>query len=163
MVLPFRHKRLGYLALNVTDIEQATRFATDLFGHDLVTEDAAGVRYFRCAAHRHDLTVQQPDRAGLMRTSWELENPAALDKERTSRRCAPGSIDTPMMANLALPKSAPSGVASAVVAGLQEGQMQIWPGECADDLRRRLHDDPVGMAAEAAAYIDVPTAPPLQT
>jgi len=35
MPVPFRHRKLGYVALNVTDIEKSMTFYRDILGLDL--------------------------------------------------------------------------------------------------------------------------------
>lgn len=79
MVAPFRYKRLGYLMMNVSDIERSTRFAQDVFGLDLVRERSDGVRFFRGSHHHHDIAFAQADRPSLARAAWELETQAQLD------------------------------------------------------------------------------------
>lgn len=75
----FRYKQLGYLALNVTDIEASTRFVVDVFGLDLIDEDDTGARYFRVGARHHDLILTPAETACFVRSSWELESQQELD------------------------------------------------------------------------------------
>lgn len=75
----FRYRRLGYLALTVTDIEASTRFLTEVFGLDLADEGEDGARYFRVGPGRHDLMLTQADHASCVRTAWELQSPADLE------------------------------------------------------------------------------------
>jgi 2,3-dihydroxy-p-cumate/2,3-dihydroxybenzoate 3,4-dioxygenase len=70
---------LGYLALNVTDIEASTRFAVDVFGLDLVEEDEVGARYFRVGPGHHDLILSPAETASFARSSWEMESQSELD------------------------------------------------------------------------------------
>ncbi|KRB85368.1 hypothetical protein ASE00_00745 [Sphingomonas sp. Root710] len=80
MTAPFRYKRLGYLVLDVSDIERSTRFATDVFGLDLVSEAGDGSRYFRGSFHHHDVIFRPASKPMAQRSAWELENRAELDK-----------------------------------------------------------------------------------
>jgi len=74
----FRYRRLGYLVMNVTDIERATRFAVDIFGLDMECERADGSRCFRAGSHHHDVILVQAEKAALARAAWELENDREL-------------------------------------------------------------------------------------
>lgn len=80
MAAPFRYKRLGYLALDVPDIERSTLFATSVFGLDLVSEAADGSRFFRGGAHHHDVIFRPASKPLVTRTAWELENFAELER-----------------------------------------------------------------------------------
>lgn len=80
MAVDFRYRRLGYLALNVTDIEKSTKFATEVFGMDPAGEGEGGARFFRIGAGHHDIMMTQADKAGFARSSWELESEEDLDK-----------------------------------------------------------------------------------
>lgn len=75
----FRYKRLGYLALTVTDIEASTRFLTDVFGLDFVEQADDGARFFRIGPGRHDLMLWEADHASCVRTAWELESVLELE------------------------------------------------------------------------------------
>lgn len=75
----FRYKRLGYLALSVTDIDASTRFLRDIFSLDYVEQAEDGARYFRVGVGHHDLILTQAEQASCLRTSWELESPEDLD------------------------------------------------------------------------------------
>lgn len=77
---PFRHRRMGYLALQVSDLDKTTKFATEVFGLDIAGDAANGGRYFRCSAKHHDLLLVPGKEAAFMRAAFELENEAELDK-----------------------------------------------------------------------------------
>ena len=80
MVAPFRYKRLGYLMMNVSDVERSTSFAQDVFGLDLVRESSDGQRFFRCSAHHHDIVLAPADQPMLARAAWELEDVSELER-----------------------------------------------------------------------------------
>ena len=80
MTAPFRYKGLGYLVLDVPDIERSTRFALDVFGLDLVSEAADGSRFFRGSLQHHDVIFRPAAAPKVARSAWELETPAELDK-----------------------------------------------------------------------------------
>lgn len=79
MSCAFRYRQLGYLALDVTDIEASTRFAVDVLGLEYVEEDRSGSRFFRVGAGHHDLMMTPAKNAGFVRSSWELEARAELE------------------------------------------------------------------------------------
>jgi 2,3-dihydroxy-p-cumate/2,3-dihydroxybenzoate 3,4-dioxygenase len=80
MAAPFRYKRLGYLVLEVPDMERSTRFATEVFGLDLVSEAADGSRCFRGSLHHHDIIFRPANKPMVSRSAWEVENGSELDK-----------------------------------------------------------------------------------
>ena len=65
----------------------------------------------------------------------------------------PGSIDTPMMANVKVSKSGPETVAQAVVAGLMSDATEVWAGAGAEDMRAMLESDPQSLFAMAAKQL----------
>jgi NAD(P)-dependent dehydrogenase (short-subunit alcohol dehydrogenase family) len=65
----------------------------------------------------------------------------------------PGSIDTPMMANVKVTKSGPETVADAVVAGLLGNASEVWAGAGAQDMRAMLESDPKSLYAMAAKQL----------
>lgn len=73
MEVPFRHQKLGYVALNVTDIERSSRFAEDMIGLDPAGEGEGGERYFRCSNDWLDVVLHPSRDAGFKRVGWELE------------------------------------------------------------------------------------------
>lgn len=77
---PFRYKRLGYLALGVTDLDRSTTFAREVFGLDVVKTDDEGRRFLRGHEHHHDLVFEERDEALLLRSAWELESEADLEQ-----------------------------------------------------------------------------------
>lgn len=80
MTADFRYRHLGYLALNVSDIEKSTAFATDVFGMDQSGEGADGARFFRVGPAHHDIMLIPSDKPGFVRSSWELESEEDLDR-----------------------------------------------------------------------------------
>ncbi|RJG20974.1 VOC family protein [Massilia cavernae] len=79
MAVDFRYRELGYLALDVSDIERSTKFATDIFGLDLVGEAADGARFFRAGMGHHDLILAPAAAPAFARSSWKLETDADVD------------------------------------------------------------------------------------
>lgn len=75
-----RYAKLGYVALNVTDIERSRHFYESLWGLDLTETGAGGELYLRCSDDHHNLVLYGGARAGLKRIGWELESEADIDK-----------------------------------------------------------------------------------
>ena len=78
MTVPFRYRRLSYVALQVTNLERSTAFYRDLVGLtvDRQDEDAA---YLTCSEAAQNLVLQRGDVAGLARAAFELESRKDLD------------------------------------------------------------------------------------
>jgi 2,3-dihydroxy-p-cumate/2,3-dihydroxybenzoate 3,4-dioxygenase len=77
MTIPYRYEKLGYAAINVTDIERSIVFYRDLMGLDLV-EKNADVAYLRCSSDHHNLVLYRAETAGLKRVANKVESPADL-------------------------------------------------------------------------------------
>lgn len=80
MPVDFRYKGLGYVVLNVSDIERSTTFATDVFGLDLVGEAEDGSRFFRSGSQHHDIILAPAKSPAFVRGAWQLETDADVDK-----------------------------------------------------------------------------------
>jgi len=77
-VQDIRYRRLGYLALSVTNLERSEAFYRDLVG--VATQrsaDGASV-FLRVSDRHHDLVLTQGAQGALRRIGWEMESPAAL-------------------------------------------------------------------------------------
>ncbi len=81
MTVPFRYRRLGYVALNVTDVARSTDFYRDLVGL-AVSESAADFTALRCSRDHHNMLLYQAAEPGLKRIAFELETRADLDAAR---------------------------------------------------------------------------------
>lgn len=77
MDIPFRYRRLGYVALNVTDLERSAAFYRDLVGLNLSERSAAFVA-LRCSRDHHNVLLYQDAFPGLKRIGFELESAADL-------------------------------------------------------------------------------------
>jgi 2,3-dihydroxy-p-cumate/2,3-dihydroxybenzoate 3,4-dioxygenase len=73
MTIPYRHKRLGYVALNVTDLERSVAFYRDLVGLD-ISEHGDGMAALRCGRDHHNILLHANDEPGLKRIAFELES-----------------------------------------------------------------------------------------
>ncbi|MDN5872775.1 MAG: VOC family protein [Sinobacteraceae bacterium] len=72
MTLPFRYKKLGYAAINVTDLTRSVAFYRDIVGLDLV-EQGSGVAFLRCSREHHSLVLYEAPQRGLKRVGFEME------------------------------------------------------------------------------------------
>lgn len=79
MTHPIRYSRLGYAALQVTDLASSARFYSDLMGLKIEREDASAV-WLRCSDKPYDLILEAGPVAGLARVGFELESSAELTK-----------------------------------------------------------------------------------
>ncbi len=77
-----RYKRLGYLALNVSDLEASRTFYRDIVGLTPVPTDLPGVAMFRCSGSHHDIMLSQGGAPGLKRIGWWMESDKALAAAR---------------------------------------------------------------------------------
>jgi 2,3-dihydroxy-p-cumate/2,3-dihydroxybenzoate 3,4-dioxygenase len=81
MNIPFRYKRLGYVALNVTDLARSTEFYRDVVGLAL-TETTEECTALRCSRDHHNMLLYPAATAGLKRIGFELESRQDLDAAR---------------------------------------------------------------------------------
>lgn len=73
-----RFERLGYLALNVTDLEKSAEFYETMVGLSRVETNGDAV-FFRCSDRHHDIVLFQSDAPGLKRIGWQMESPEQLE------------------------------------------------------------------------------------
>lgn len=79
-----RYERLGFVALNVTDLARSGDFYRDAVGLQEVASNAPGVRYFRCSDKHHDIALYAGVRPGVKRVGFELESAEQLAPLRTA-------------------------------------------------------------------------------
>lgn len=78
MGLRYRYARLGYVSLDVTNLERSRAFYTDLVG--LAAQDHAnGGVLLRCSRKRCDIMLREGAKPGLSRIGFELASHADLD------------------------------------------------------------------------------------
>jgi 2,3-dihydroxy-p-cumate/2,3-dihydroxybenzoate 3,4-dioxygenase len=82
MSIPFRYRKLGYVALNVTDIERSVRFYTDMVGLDLSEPFGAGPAFLRCGTDHHNVVLYPAAEPGIKRVAFELESRAEMEHAR---------------------------------------------------------------------------------
>ena len=80
MAANFRYRKLGYVALNVTDVERTREFATRTFALEDTGQGPAGEQFLSCGAEHHDLVLYPSKEPGLLRGAWELESPEDVER-----------------------------------------------------------------------------------
>lgn len=81
-----RFRRLGYLALNVSNLARSSAFYADVVG--LTPSGVSnGQNFFRCSDKHHDIVLTQGGAPGVKRVGWEMESLSALAalRDRFSR------------------------------------------------------------------------------
>lgn len=78
---PFRYRKPGYVALNVTDLDRAIPFYRDLVGLTL-EEQRPDALFFRCSDDHHNLVLYRAAEPGIRRMGFELESAADLEQAR---------------------------------------------------------------------------------
>lgn len=74
-----RYRRLGYVALNVTDLERSEAFYRDQVGlQSLPAHGPDDCRFLRCGPHHHSVILFKADQPGIKRMGFEMESPEAL-------------------------------------------------------------------------------------
>src|ERR1700739_4653346 len=73
-----RYDRLGYVALNVSDLERSRRFYKDVLGLQEVESPDADSAYFRCSGFHHDIVLHHGAMPGLKRLGWAMQDAASL-------------------------------------------------------------------------------------
>lgn len=82
MSVPYNYQRLGYVALNVTDVRRALPFYRDLVGLD-VTQSTDDFAALRCGPDRHNVLLYKAAQPGLKRIGFDIGSQEELDKART--------------------------------------------------------------------------------
>jgi 2,3-dihydroxy-p-cumate/2,3-dihydroxybenzoate 3,4-dioxygenase len=77
-VADIRYKRLGYIALTVTDLARSTEFYRDVVGVEGHISTEGEAAFLRCSDRHHDLLLSRGSVPALKRIGWEMESPAAL-------------------------------------------------------------------------------------
>lgn len=75
----FRYRKLGYVALTVTDLDRSVAFYRDVVGLDVMARDN-GAAFLRCGPEHHDIILYEAAEPGVKRIGWELESDDDLDR-----------------------------------------------------------------------------------
>ncbi len=79
MTHPIRYSRLGYAALQVTDLSASALFYSEVMGLTIERAEATAV-WLRCSDKPYDLVLEAGEIAGLSRIGFELESRGELAK-----------------------------------------------------------------------------------
>ena len=79
-MVPFRYRKPGYLALNVSNLEASVAFYRDLVGLQLEAQQGTDAAYFRCSQDHHNLVLYQSSEPGIKRMAFELESDTDLEQ-----------------------------------------------------------------------------------
>lgn len=74
-----RYKKLGFVELNVTDLERSRAFYTDLVGLQPVGDRDDGAALFRCDSDPYSVVLHQAPAGGFRRAGWILEDESQFD------------------------------------------------------------------------------------
>ncbi len=68
-----RYRRLGYVALNVSDLGRSLEFYEKRLGLQRAGESDNGEFLLRCSRRHHDVALRESAEVGLRRIGWEME------------------------------------------------------------------------------------------
>jgi 2,3-dihydroxy-p-cumate/2,3-dihydroxybenzoate 3,4-dioxygenase len=75
----FRYKKIGYVALNVSDVEESTEFYNKVVGLQHVEKNEKGVSFFRCSNDHHNVILYPSAEPGIKRVGFQMENDKHLE------------------------------------------------------------------------------------
>lgn len=73
-----RYKKLGYVALNVTDLDRSAPFYRDDVGLRLTAREN-GAAFFTCSRDHHNIALYAGKTPGVKRVGYEVESEAVID------------------------------------------------------------------------------------
>lgn len=79
---PFRYRKPGYVALNVTNLDNSIHFYRDLVGLQLEEREGDDVAFLRCSQDHHNLVLYRADVPGIKRMAFEMESDKDLELAR---------------------------------------------------------------------------------
>jgi 2,3-dihydroxy-p-cumate/2,3-dihydroxybenzoate 3,4-dioxygenase len=74
-----RYKKLGYVELNVSDLEKSRKFYQDVVGLEYVGKREDGAELFRCDVDHHSVALHQNASAGFKSVGWMLEDESQFE------------------------------------------------------------------------------------
>src|SRR5882672_4581752 len=72
------YEKLGYMALNVSDVGRSKEFYEKQVGLQ-VSGEADGIAFLRCTEDHHNIALYASDMPGLKRAGFEMKSAKALD------------------------------------------------------------------------------------
>lgn len=79
---PFRYRKPGYVALNVSDIERSVHFYRDLVGLQVEEQIGQDIVFLRCSDDHHNMVLYRSDEPGIKRLAFELETSKDVEQAR---------------------------------------------------------------------------------
>jgi len=76
---PPRYSRLGYVAINVSDLDRSAAFYEQLWGLQPNGGIGDECRFFRCSANHHEFILFKGE-PGLKRIAWQMESESDVDR-----------------------------------------------------------------------------------
>jgi 2,3-dihydroxy-p-cumate/2,3-dihydroxybenzoate 3,4-dioxygenase len=74
-----RYRKLGYVELNVSDLDRSEKFYGDIVGLERVGKRSDGAVLFRCDEDHHSVVLNRKDGGGLKSVGWMLESEAEFE------------------------------------------------------------------------------------
>lgn len=78
--MAIRYKRLGYVALNVSDLDRSEDFYSRLVGLESMKRGPDDTRFLRCSDKHYDIALVKGDKPGLKRIGFEMESRESLNE-----------------------------------------------------------------------------------
>lgn len=75
-----RFRKLGYVALNVTDVRRSRYFYETVLGLQVSEVGERGEAYLRCSGDHHNVILYPAQKKGLKRIGWQMESDVELEK-----------------------------------------------------------------------------------
>lgn len=75
-----RYDKLGYIALNVSDVDRSRRFYEEIVGLQYSGTNELGHAFLRCSLQHHDIILCPSSTPGLKRVGVEMQDEAAIDE-----------------------------------------------------------------------------------
>jgi 2,3-dihydroxy-p-cumate/2,3-dihydroxybenzoate 3,4-dioxygenase len=73
------YEKLGYVALNVSDVTKSRAFYEKQVGLQFSGEGEGGISFLRCSEDHHTIALYPSDKPGLKRVGFEMTSEEALD------------------------------------------------------------------------------------
>ena len=81
-MVPFRYRKPGYVALNVSDLDRSIAFYRDLVGLQLEERVGDDIAFLRCSDDHHNMVLYRASEPGIKRMAFELESAQDVDRAR---------------------------------------------------------------------------------
>jgi 2,3-dihydroxy-p-cumate/2,3-dihydroxybenzoate 3,4-dioxygenase len=75
-----RYAKLGYVAVNVTDLARSRHFYETILGLEVSGIGPDGEIFLRCSSDHHNIILYPAARPGLRRLGWQMEDDGALGR-----------------------------------------------------------------------------------